>query len=146
MTASPAKGTLIGPQGFTLLEMLVVLTILGAVLGVVAGALPKRGGTLDLTAAADGVAGALRTARARAIALGRPVLFRAVPDGRGYGVDGQNHAMPPAVQLAMAGPAIILFSPEGGSTGGVIRIASAVRAMQIRVDWLTGRVVLTEVP
>ena len=115
-------------SGFTLLEMLVVLAILGVVLAVAVGAMPRRGGTLDLANAADGVAGTLRLGRARAIALGRPVVFTPSQGGRGYALDGQQRALPPAVTLAMAGPAAISFSPDGGASGGAVRVASAVRA------------------
>jgi general secretion pathway protein H len=131
-------------SGFTLLEMLVVLAILGAVLAVTVGAMPRRGGTLDLTNAADGVAGTLRLGRARAIASGRPVVFTPSQGGRGYALDGQQHVLPPAVTLAMTGPAAISFNPDGGASGGAVRVASAVRAMLVRVDWLTGRVLITE--
>jgi general secretion pathway protein H len=130
--------------GFTLIEMLVVLAVLGAVLAVTVGAMPRHGGTLDLANAADGVADALRLARARAIATGRPVLFAVLPGGTGYTMDGQARALPPSVQLATAGPPAISFGPEGDASGGTLQLASASRAVQLRVDWLTGRVVASE--
>jgi general secretion pathway protein H len=132
------------PGGFTLIEMLVVLAILAAVLGVVAGALPRHGGGLDLTGAADGVAGALRLARARAIALGRPVQFTLAEGGHAYAVDGGLHAVPPSILLAMAGPAAIRFGPDGDSSGGAVRVAGTARALLVQVDWITGRVAIAD--
>ena len=63
-----------GAAGFTLMEILVVVVLLGLVLAIVVGAMPRRGGGVDLAGAAGDLAGALRLARARAIAFGRPVV------------------------------------------------------------------------
>ena len=89
-------------RGFTLLELLVVLAVLGTLAGVVAAAAPRPVASAPADAWTDGVA----RARARALASGRPVhvVLRgagdtagapgtdvlALPDGRvlAAGVDG----------------------------------------------------------
>ncbi len=42
--------------------------------------------------------------------------------------------------------AAIRFFPEGGSTGGSIRLSDAGNAVSIEVDWLTSRVSIVEDP
>jgi general secretion pathway protein H len=139
----PSKATV---KGFTLIEMLVVLAILGAALAVTVAALPQRGGGVDLAAAADGVASALRLARARAVAAGHPVAFALAGDGRSYTVESRTQPAPPAVQFSMTGPTAIRFDPGGGSSGGGVRVTGPHRALEVRVDWLTGRVAIAEAP
>ena len=132
--------------GFTLIEVLVVLTILALVIGIGIGAIPKRGGSVDVASATNAVAGALRVARARAIVSGRPVAFALSQSGRGYIVGSVERAVPPSIQLAMAGPPVISFEPDGGATGGAVRVTGTVRAALVRVDWLTGRVAVQDTP
>ena len=66
-----------GAAGFTLLETVVVVVVLGLMLTILAGFVPRRPARLELANAADTVAATLRLARARAIAFGRPVTVRA---------------------------------------------------------------------
>jgi general secretion pathway protein H len=39
----------------------------------------------------------------------------------------------------------IRFNPDGSSTGGRITVGDAVRKIAVGVDWLTGRVSLSDV-
>jgi general secretion pathway protein H len=127
--------------GFTLIETIVVLVILGLALGVVAGFLPRRNTTLELTAATSRVSGALRLARSRAIAEGHPVPFAMVPGGHGFRVDNAQVNFGPSVTVVMAEPRI-LFAPDGSTSGGSLRIVVDGKQRMISVDWLTGRVVV----
>ena len=129
------------PSGFTLIEILVVVVVLGIVAAGVAGAFPQRGGRLDVVDAADQIAGALRLARAEAIAFGQPTSLVVDADGRGYQVGLEHHGLPRAV---LATSALIRFNPAGGASGGTVRVAGRSKAMLVRVDWLTGRVVVME--
>jgi general secretion pathway protein H len=126
------------PAGFTLIETIVVIAILGLALSVVAGFAPRRHSTLDLSNAADGLAETLRSARATAIARSVPVVFAPAADGRGYRLDGAYRALPQSVLLTAAAP--IRFEPDGSSSGGVLRLANESGARVLRVDWLTGQV------
>jgi general secretion pathway protein H len=142
--------------GFTLLEMIIVLIILGLVAGVVAARGPGRSHGLEMRGLVASIAEALRGARGRAIASNRTVLVA---------VNGERHSLAveggPTLQLpaelgvtAAAGPVAvpakdlvgIRFSPDGSSTGGRILLADGKRRTQIGVDWLTGRVSITDVP
>ncbi len=126
--------------GFTLIEILVVLVILGLALSIFAGFVNRGHTTLDLTTGADGLANTLRLARAEAITRQVPVTFALAPDGRFYVLDGKRKPLPQAVTLTMAGQTAIRFAPDGSSSGGAIRLAAGVQTRTVRVDWLTGRV------
>jgi prepilin-type N-terminal cleavage/methylation domain-containing protein len=69
-------------RGFTLLEMIVVLVVLGLMLGLVMAHRPARGDGLELDASARHVRGALRLARSRAIAEEHAVTV--MFEARGY--------------------------------------------------------------
>ena len=135
-----------GPErGFTLIEMLVVLTILGLVGALVLTRGPSRSATLEMRAASRMVEGALRLARSRAIAVNRPTLVR-FDTGRAILQVGSDPVRPLPAGIGMAivtaeeqGPAI-RFLPDGSSTGGHVDLAGHGRTAQVRVDWLTGRV------
>ena len=113
--------------GFTLIEMIVVLVVLGLVLGLVIARGPARSQGLDLSAAAKQVAGMLRLARSRAIAEDRAV---AVDFGTRRWSD----------DILVVGDHVINFTPDGGSSGGRIILHGGDRLIAVDVDWLTGRI------
>lgn len=147
------------PQGgFTLIEVLVVLAILGLTLGIIAARGPARSPALDARGAADQVARALRLARSQAIAGNHPVAFTLDVARHGFRVDdGPWRPLPPTLALDMtaateraADPTQgrIVFDPDGGATGGRVRIATSAAALgagalSVGVDWLSGRVTVS---
>jgi general secretion pathway protein H len=123
--------------GFTLLEMIVVLAILGLALGLVISRGPMHSARLDADVAARELTAALRLARGRAIAEDRPVAVALAANS--YLVDGSAvHRVP--VDVTLAGNAAIRFAPDGSSSGGTIVVQAAASRVTIGVDWLTGRV------
>lgn len=130
--------------GFTLIETIVVLVVLGLALTIVAGFLPRHNATLELKAVSERVASTLRQARARAITYNRPVLVAVSADGQSLAEDGITRTIPAAVAMTMVGPAAIRFAPDGSASGGGIRVQVSGRARVIRVEWLTGRVSIAE--
>jgi len=131
-------------RGFTLIEILVVLVIMGLALAIVAGFLPRGHVGLDLATSADQLAGTLRLARTRAIATQQPVVFAAAADGHGFLIDGKAQALPRSVVLSLPGAAWIRFAPDGSSSGGAIRLSAGTLSRTLRVDWLTGRTVVAD--
>lgn len=144
-----------GSAGFTLIEMIVVLAVLGLALALVASYGPPASGGLSLRGAASELAGGLREARAQAIAGGHPVGLTIDLAQHGWRVgQGPVTPLPEGIQvrvLTVVGEATgsvgrILFLPDGSSTGGRIELSGANRQMQVGVDWLSGRVSSVEQP
>lgn len=151
--ASPCHRT----AGFTLIEMLVVIVVLGLALGLVVSRGPMHSPTLDVRAAASQMESALRLARARAIAGDRTVRFVIDVIRHRFAMDGgEAMALSPDIGLSVitvagsaAGPqAAISFAPDGSSSGGQIDLVDAGHRVRLGVDWLTGRisVVQTQLP
>jgi general secretion pathway protein H len=124
-------------DGFTLIEMIVVLAILGLVLGIVITRGPMHSARLDAEVTARELTSALRLARGRAIAENRPVAIALATTS--YRVDGSAAHQVPA-DIALAGNAAINFAPDGSSSGGTIIVNGPNSRLGIAVDWLTGRV------
>ena len=138
--------------GFTLIEVLVVLAILGLVAGLVAVRGPSRSAALDLRAASGEVARAMRLARTQAIAGNAAVPVVLDPATSGYRVgDGPPRRLPAGIGLSViavagAGLPTISFAPDGSSSGGRVELAAGGRRVQVGVEWLTGRVVVADAP
>lgn len=136
--------------GFTLVEMLVVIVILGlmAMLILSHGAPHSRG--LSQRAAAETIVETLRLARSRAIAADAPVAVVLDAAAHRLRVDGvAQPALPPELSLAFLpdhGGAFV-FSGDGSAVGGSILLgdAQAQARTRITVDWLTGRVAAAHV-
>jgi general secretion pathway protein H len=137
-------------SGFTMIEMIVVLVVLGLMLSLVIGRGPMRSPVLDARIAARELTQALRLARSRAITLDRPVsllLDRVAHDVR---IDGaRSLALPKDVAIIAATPAgevipdrviDIRFTSDGSSSGARIALGGQSFRRVLVVDWLTGRV------
>ncbi len=142
--------------GFTLLELLVTLAILGLALVLIAGYRQPWSRGLDLRNTAGAIAAGLRVARSEAIVRNRPVRFLIDFNSRRFGSGptplGQ---LPPALQITLVTIAGekrndrvggIRFDPDGSSTGGRIALADGRRTVAVMVDWLTGRVSIGDGP
>jgi general secretion pathway protein H len=136
-------------QGFTLLEMIVVLAIMGVVIGVVVTRGPQRSRGLETRAAAGVIAQALRSARAQAIERGTTVEVAIDPARHEMAADGGRvRALARDMAVAVLPPAlpgpgatrIISFAPDGSASGGEILLGSGKRQLRISVQWLTGQV------
>ena len=127
-------------NGFTLLEMIVVIVILGLVGGLVLTRAPQHGGSLDLRAATSLVTGTLRTARSRAMVADTaiPVRFDAASVQLG---NDPARRLPAGIRIAGAAPAI-LFRPDGSSSGGTIDLAGRADHARIAVNWLTSHIAI----
>ena len=132
--------------GFTLIELIVVLAIVGLALAVLLPELGTGSETVELRAAATEIRAILRTARSGAIADNRDRLFAIDQTGRGYQLDGTFHAFRSggftARSLRVEPSARIEFFATGGSSGGRFTIRGPRREQVIEVDSLTGQVAL----
>jgi prepilin-type N-terminal cleavage/methylation domain-containing protein len=133
--------------GFTLIELVVVLAIVGLVLVVLLPRPGAGGETVALRAAATELRAVLRAARSTAIADNRDVVLAIEPDGRGYTLDGAPHALRSTGFIGRAlriePAARIRFFATGGSSGGRLTIRGAHDAEQaLEIDGVTGQVTL----
>lgn len=120
----------LGERGFTLIEMLVVLTIVGLVAAVGAVTLQRHPGGLTRQRAAIQIRSAAEQAHQQALSAGRPTLLDL----------GKISATKGALTLdAVQGDKKLqlAFYPDGSSTGGTVLLDE--RPL-LRVEWLTGRI------
>ncbi|MES2817373.1 MAG: GspH/FimT family pseudopilin [Pseudomonadota bacterium] len=139
-------------SGFTLVEMLVVLTILGLAMAVVAPAI-NRGLGGSLSEIARDLQVDLRKARSQAVTRQRSVVLWVDVERRVYTLErGKPRSIPEGIVIktkvasteTRGTQAGIRFFADGSSTGGTLQLVQEGAVMALEVDWLTGRVSLRE--
>lgn len=114
----------------------------------------KGMGTIDQRAAAQKIAALFKAARNEAVAKRKETVVAINPKALTVTGDGRDVVkLPAGVALDLTtiekekideDSAGIRFYPDGGSTGGRVVIKKGDRALRIDVDWLTGRVKVSE--
>jgi general secretion pathway protein H len=138
-------------RGFTLLELLVVLAIIGVVLAFVPGFMLRGQPGLDVDVAARAIADALRQARSHAVLHNRDQLFALDVDEHLFRVGGQRAPVQIDKDIEITFQTArsevmsetigqIRFFPDGSATGGRIGLTLYGRHVEVVVDWLTGLV------
>lgn len=155
--ASSATSRREAGDGFTLIELLVVLAILAGVLTFALPRLSGSGGGAALRAAAADLADELRLVRSAAIAEDGARVLIVDPKRHRFAPGGavRFHRVPEDVRMTVLtaesellpdGTPAIRFFPDGSSTGGGIALAGRNGTVLVAVDWLTGRVSLSDKP
>jgi general secretion pathway protein H len=140
-------------QGFTLLELLVVMFLLGLVYALGGTALDTGSSGLNLKAATRQIAAGLRKARSTAVTERRETVWSLDVEARAFQLTGdpKRYDLPGtlAYELFTAQSEVIThqaanirFFPDGSSTGGRVMISAGETKQSIDVDWLNGRVKL----
>lgn len=140
-------------RGYTLMELLVALAIIGMVLAAVplmtGGARPGA----EARAAAIEVASALRRTRSAAISGFRSETFVLDIERGAYraGAAGAETPLPEGLEVSLYTARTelqdettgrIRFFPDGSATGGRVTLAGDRHSYVVAVDWLTGTVEL----
>lgn len=119
-------------RGFTLLEMLITIAVMGLMMLLIAYYAQPHSHRLEAERAAQRVAATMRQDRGLAIATGQPVRFT-LPSLPGW--------LSITAQLPKNG---LVFEPDGSSSGGAILLASSGMRSLVSADLLTGRISVTQ--
>ena len=138
-------------NGFTLLEMLVAITIAAMVLGVSAPSMQRLYRSSQYHGAVNDVVTTLTSARYQAIRSGSNQDVFVNPTTREITLGEKLTTLPEGLQIEILGSrelnadgaGVIRFYPSGGSSGGYIElIHENGMSVEVQVDWLLGRVSL----
>jgi general secretion pathway protein H len=141
-----------GPEdGFTLLEMVCVLAIVGLLAAVLLPSIPRQTSRARLEAYAIEAATLLKADRNAAIRRRLEVTTQVDAGSRSVrsGASGETLRIPEDVRFEALLPqscnnrlvvATISFFASGMSCGGVIALTHVDTGYEIRINWLTGRI------
>ena len=150
-----APTTQIRNRGFTLLELMVVIVIIGIVLALSPPLFSTGVTSAEQRAVARSVAQTLRFARSEAIAKRTDVGVEFNLEDRTYQLPGgkRRGKWPSTIQLELTTTAAetvdpkhahVRFYSDGGSTGGRVTLKVKEREYRIDIGWLNGRVAIDE--
>ena len=134
--------------GFTLVEIIVVLVIIALMLAMVGTSISRSISGAELRTAASKVAASLRYTRTLAILQKSEQVFLVDTENRTYqAAEREAEELPEGMKVELntarseltsetAGG--IRFYPDGGSTGGNVRLEANGRIYRVNVAWLTG--------
>ena len=140
-------------KGFTLLELMVVLTIITFLLLVVPPAISNASSNsrVILKKTTQSISSALRYTRSVAVAKNRESEFAlnvtnkqmwypALQPGQWQALNADFELTVAKSEFNESGSATIRFFPDGSCTGGEIKINVNGLNKTVRVSWLTGRI------
>lgn len=137
-------------RGFTLVEVVVVLLLVGVVVGIAAVSLTDGLTSARVRAAGQDLVAALRYTRAQAIVTREQQALELDVEARSYSAPKREMVeLPKNVELRLltaaeeqtgASTGRIRFWPDGSSSGGRIKLVYGQQAWDVEVAWLTGEV------
>ena len=139
-------------QGFTLLELLVIMFLAALTIGVVATRFSGATSGSELKTESRKLVALLRHTRTRAISQSLSMGVVSLDDGTQYQIlpDGDEVALPEGGHLSInpgADEVVVVqpgiyFYPDGSSNGGTLQLQSDAGDFTVEVNWLTGEVAL----
>ena len=144
-------------KGFTLVELLIVLVIMSLLLSLVPPLLSNVMPSVTIKAAANDLYHDLKYVRNMAILNGRQSSIVIDTVNSSYSSESKDNgkiiSLPSDIRIAVENTQLqqlpeenqtIGFFADGSSTGGVVLLSTNDRTFTIVVDWLTGKVSLSE--
>lgn len=138
----------VGARGFTLLELLVTISVIALAAGLALPAIGRSTETVRARAEVAGFSAVLRHAREQAITRRQPYRVVVEPVARRVTVLGaddevrRTRVLPERLTIeTVSAPSLtVRFEPEGSSSGGEFRLTSGTTTYRVTVDAVTGRV------
>ena len=138
-------------QGFTLLELIVVLFVVVLGFSAIGINLSSGNDSTKIKAAARDIVSALRYVRGQALMTRQETTLTLDLKDNTYTVTGRDklYQLPKAIELAVVtaqdelsgeGTAAIRFYADGSSTGGRVTLEQNGTAWKIDINWLTGQI------
>jgi general secretion pathway protein H len=150
----PIPGHAKRANGFTLIEMLVVIVLIGITAAVVAVSVTHGLSSARIHAASSDLAAALRYTRSQAIVHAKQETLTVDVTGHTYKAPGRPQVKLPAGMGLKLTSAVadriddhrgrIRFFPDGSSTGGRVTLSHGQREWHVNVAWLTGTVAVVQ--
>lgn len=142
-------------HGFSLLELILVVALIGVVLTMVPRFSSNGVSGAELRANVRAVAAGLRLTRDAAIRTRQEASLTLDLDTRTFVVpnDSREHHFHEKIDIKLFTAqadlvsekrGAIRFYPDGSSNGGRVTVGAGGRDFAVDVDWLTGRVTITE--
>jgi len=141
-------------DGFSLVELLAVLALIGLIMGMVGGSIVRNLDSVKTRRAGKDVMTALRYTRGQAIITRQEQWLEINIERMTYMAPGKDAVTLPegveiTVKTALAdildeSTGRIRFFPDGSSTGGRITLLAGRREWLITVAWLTGEITLED--
>lgn len=135
-------------KGFTLVELIVVLMIVALMMALIGTSISRNISGAEMRSAASKVAASMRYARTKAILSKSEQVFLLDTESLEYKAADRDVVVLPEGMRAELNTARseltsetaggIRFFPDGGSTGGNVRLEANGRIYRINVTWLTG--------
>lgn len=147
---SPGSPTPHRQHGFSLLELMVVMVLIGMLLGVVGISVSRSVAGAEIRSAEREIIAGLRHTRGQAIIQREQTVFLVDTNQRTWQAAGQAAVTLPdglditlntaRSELTGEGAGGIRFFPDGASTGGSVVLTAQDREWHIAVAWLTGEI------
>ena len=141
-------------RGFSLVELLAVLALIGLIMGLVGGSIVRNLDSIKTRRAGKDVVTALRYTRGQAIITREQQWLEINIEKMTYLAPGKEAVVLPegveiSVKTALSdildeSTGRIRFFPDGSSTGGRISLMAGHREWLISVAWLTGEITLED--